>query len=220
MVTSPLSDTVDSSVRPELSLVDPQPVAGPAGEDTAKAEAAVADLLSALGRDVRSEHLAQTPRRVVAALKELLTPQRFTLTTFPNDSDYAGLVLVRDIPFHSLCEHHLLPFRGRAHVGYLPGDRLVGLSKLARVVDLFARDLQVQERLTTQIADYLDAKLVARGVGVMIEAEHLCMSIRGAHATGALTTTHAYTGEFLHDLQRQRDFAAEVRGHKNAAANT
>ncbi|HEY9477306.1 MAG TPA: GTP cyclohydrolase I FolE [Microbacteriaceae bacterium] len=158
------------------------------------AEAAVADLLTALGRDVTSEHLADTPRRVVASFLELLTPQEFTMTTFPNDENYSDLVLVGDIPFHSLCEHHLLPFRGVAHVGYVPGERLVGLSKLARVVELFARDLQVQERLTKQIADYLQEKLNPVGVGVVLEAEHLCMSMRGVQAAGARTTTSAFLG--------------------------
>jgi GTP cyclohydrolase I len=163
------------------------------------AEAAVADLLVALGRDVTSEHLADTPRRVAASLLELLTPRDFAMTTFPNDEGYEELVLVRDIPFHSLCEHHLLPFRGVAHIGYLPGERLVGLSKLARVVELFSRDLQVQERLTRQIAGYLDEQLAPRGVGVVVEAEHLCMTMRGAQAAGARTTTSAFLGELAED---------------------
>jgi GTP cyclohydrolase I len=163
------------------------------------AEAAVADLLVALGRDVTSEHLADTPRRVAASLLELLTPRDFAMTTFPNDEGYEELVLVRDIPFHSLCEHHLLPFRGVAHIGYLPGERLVGLSKLARVVELFSRDLQVQERLTKQIAGYLDEQLAPRGVGVVVEAEHLCMTMRGAQAAGARTTTSAFLGELAED---------------------
>jgi GTP cyclohydrolase I len=110
--------------------------------DHADAETAVADLLTALGRDVTNVHLTETPRRVADALIELLTPRDFAMTTFPNEEGYEELVLVRDIPFHSLCEHHLLPFRGVAHVGYLPGERLVGISKLARVVEHFARDLR------------------------------------------------------------------------------
>lgn len=160
-----------------------------------RAEAAVAELLTALGRNTATEHLADTPRRVAASLIELLTPQPFEFTTFPNEEDYDQPVLVRDIPFSSLCEHHLLPFRGVAHVGYLPGKRLVGLSKLARVVEQFARDLQVQERLTKQIADYLDKQLAPRGVSVVIEAEHTCMTMRGVQATGSLTITKAFTGE-------------------------
>lgn len=171
-----------------------------------RAEAAVADLLSALGRDTTSEHLADTPRRVAASLLELLTPRDFAMTTFPNDEGYEELVLVRDIPFHSLCEHHLLPFRGVAHIGYVPGDRLVGLSKLARVVELFSRDLQVQERLTKQIADYLDEHLAPRGVGVVLEAEHLCMTLRGAQAAGSMTTTSAFAGVLAKDNAMRRQF--------------
>ncbi|HEU0040984.1 MAG TPA: GTP cyclohydrolase I, partial [Jiangellaceae bacterium] len=119
--------------------------------DLAGARRAVADLLVALGRDPSDPHLVDTPRRVAESYVEMLTPNDFELTTFPNDEGYDELVLARDIPVHSLCEHHLLPFHGVAHVGYLPGERILGLSKLARVVDLFARDLQVQERLTQQI---------------------------------------------------------------------
>jgi GTP cyclohydrolase IA len=187
-----------STVLDSLSGVQDLPrltVLDRAREDPrALAEAAVADLLTALGRDVTSEHLADTPRRVAASFLELLTPREFTMTTFPNDEGYSDLVLVKDIPFHSLCEHHLLPFRGVAHVGYVPGERLVGLSKLARVVELFARDLQVQERLTKQIADYLQEKLNPIGVGVVLEAEHLCMSMRGVQAAGARTTTTSFLG--------------------------
>ena len=126
-----------------------------------------------------TEHLRDTPRRVAAACAELLTPRPFNLTTFANDEDYDELVLARDLPFHSLCQHHMLPFKGVAHVGYLPGDRILRLSKLARVVELFARGLQVQERMTKQIADWLLEHLAPKGVGVVLEAEHLCMSMRG-----------------------------------------
>lgn len=171
-----------------------------------RAEAAVADLLTALGRDVTSEHLADTPRRVAASLLELLAPRDFRMTTFPNEEGYEELVLVRDIPFHSLCEHHLLPFRGVAHVGYVPRERLVGLSKLARVVELFSRDLQVQERLTKQIADHLDEQLTPRGIGVVLEAEHLCMTLRGVQAAGAMTTTSTFTGVLAEDTAMRRQF--------------
>lgn len=174
--------------------------------DLVRAEAAVAELLSALGRDTAGEHLADTPRRVAASLMEMLTPRDFTMTTFPNDERYEELVLVRDIPFHSLCEHHLLPFRGVAHVGYVPGERLVGLSKLARVVELFARDLQVQERLTQQISAYLTVNLAPRGVGVVLEAEHLCMTMRGAQAAGSMTTTTAFTGVLATENAMRRQF--------------
>lgn len=167
--------------------------------DTDRAASAVAELLLAFGRDLDDEHLADTPRRVVSALVEMLEPKPFTMTTFPNDEDYHDLVLVRDIPFSSLCRHHLLPFRGVAHVGYLPGERIVGLSKLARVVDWFARDLQVQERLTLQVADHLDATLAPRGVGVVMSAEHLCMAARGIRAQGSSTVTTAFTGAIADD---------------------
>lgn len=178
-----------------------------------KAEAAVADLLKALGRDITSDHLADTPRRVAASLMEMLTPREFTMTTFPNDEGYEGLVLVRDIPFHSLCEHHLLPFRGVAHVGYVPGDRLLGISKLARVLEKFSRDLQVQERLTRQVADYLQEQLNARGVGVVIEAEHMCMSLRGVQAAGATTVTSTFLGALADDAALREQFRMPVAAH-------
>lgn len=197
--------------RPSLSLVEAGIAEsglteGDRATDVVRAEAAVAELLTALGRDVTSEHLADTPRRVAASLLEMLTPRDFTMTTFPNDERYEELVLVRDIPFHSLCEHHMLPFRGVAHVGYVPGDRLVGLSKLARVVELFARDLQVQERLTQQVSSYLTEQLAPRGVGVVLEAEHLCMTMRGVQSAGAMTTTTAFTGILANDNAMRRQF--------------
>jgi GTP cyclohydrolase I len=174
--------------------------------DLPAAERAVADLLRALRRDPSSPHLRDTPRRVAAAFAELLTPEPFAVTTFPNDEGYDELVLARAIPFTSLCEHHLLSFTGVAHVGYLPGDRIVGLSKLARVVRHFARDLQVQERLTTQIADYLESALAPKGVGVVLEAEHLCMSIRGVQAPGATTVTSRLTGTLRDDVRSRQEF--------------
>ncbi|MEO7018149.1 MAG: GTP cyclohydrolase I [Leifsonia sp.] len=162
--------------------------------DARRAHAAVHELLAALGRDLDDPNLADTPRRVTSSFHELLHREPLRMTTFPNDSGYDDLVLVRDIPFTSLCAHHLLPFRGLAHVGYLPADRLLGLSKLARVVEYFSRDLQLQERLTMQIAERLDEELAPRGVGVVLEAEHLCMSIRGVQAEGARTRTSRFTG--------------------------
>ena len=138
--------------------------------------------------------------------EELLTPEPFDATTFPNDGGYDELVVARDIPFHSLCEHHLLPFHGVAHVGYLPGERIIGLSKLARVVDLFARDLQVQERLTEQIAGWLDAHLRAKGLGVVLEAEHLCMTLRGVQKPGARTVTSALRGTVRDDPRTRQEF--------------
>jgi len=176
--------------------------------DLDAAERAVTDLLVALGHDPVSEHLADTPRRVARSYAELLTPRDFDLTTFPNDEGYDELVLARAIPFQSLCEHHLLPFAGIAHVGYLPGERLLGLSKLARVVELFARDLQVQERLTKQVADWLQEHLAPKGVGVVLEAEHQCMALRGVRTTGTKALTSALHGLLRHDARSRQEFFA------------
>jgi GTP cyclohydrolase I len=182
-----------------------------AAVDPVATERAVADLLRALGKDPEGPHLAETPRRVAAAYAELLTAGQFDLTTFPNDEGYNELVLATDIPVQSLCEHHLLPFSGVAHIGYLPGDRILGLSKFARVLDLFARDLQVQERLTQQVADWLQENLSPRGLGVVIEAEHLCMSLRGVRAGGARTITSALHGVLREDARSRHEFFALCR---------
>jgi GTP cyclohydrolase IA len=176
--------------------------------DLDAAAQAVTDLLVALGHDPATEDLAETPQRVARAYAELLAPPTFDPTSFPNDEGYDQLVLARDIPFHSLCQHHLLPFHGVAHVGYLPGGRILGLSKLARVVELFARRLQVQERLTQQVADWLDQQLAPRGVGVVLEAEHLCMSQRGVRAQGARTVTSALRGQLRDDARTRQEFFA------------
>jgi GTP cyclohydrolase I len=190
-------------MNPSLHAVEALP-----GLDHAAIERAARDLLVALGADLDDESLGETPRRMAAAYAELLTPEPFEATTFPNDGAYDELVVVRDIPFHSLCEHHLLPFVGVAHVGYIPGERIVGLSKLARVVDLYARRLQVQERLTTQVARWLCDTLEPRGVGVVIEAEHLCMSLRGVQKPGAQTITSALHGTVRDDPRTRQEFLA------------
>jgi GTP cyclohydrolase IA len=169
---------------------------------------AVGDVLRALGADVGADGLRETPRRVAEAYAELLTPPAFRATTFPNEDGYEGLIVAQAIPFHSLCMHHLLPFRGLAHVGYLPGERILGLSKLARVVERFARDLQIQERLTVQIADWLQAELRPAGVGVVLEAEHMCMSLRGVQQPGARTVTSALRGAIRDDHQTRQEFLA------------
>src|SRR5688572_5298695 len=176
--------------------------------DLDAAARAAHDLLLALGIDVDAEGLRDTPRRVAAAYAELLTPKPFSATTFPNDGGYDELVVARGIPFHSLCEHHMLPFVGVAHVAYLPGERILGLSKLARVVDWFARSLQVQERLTTQIAGWLQQELQPKGVGVVLEAEHLCMSLRGVQKQGATTVTSALHGLVRDDARTRQEFLA------------
>jgi GTP cyclohydrolase I len=180
--------------------------------DVAGAEDAIRSLLVALGQDPGADHLRDTPRRVAAAYAEMLSPDAFEFTTFANDEEYDQLVLARDIPFRSLCEHHMLPFHGVAHVGYLPAGRLAGLSKLARVVEQFARGLQVQERLTQQIADSLDTHLNPKGVGVVIEAEHQCMTLRGVRAHGSRTLTSALHGQLRADAAARQEFFALARG--------
>jgi GTP cyclohydrolase I len=199
-----VSSPTDLVVRPLHLLTDEQP----SGVDLRAAESAASDLLRALGADLADESLAGTPARVARMYAELLTPKPFTATTFPNDGGYDELVVARDIPFHSLCEHHLLPFIGVAHVAYLPGERIVGLSKLARGVETFSRALQVQERLTTQIADWLERELAPKGVGVVLEAEHLCMSLRGIQKPGATTVTSALHGLVRDDPRTRQEFLA------------
>jgi GTP cyclohydrolase I len=208
-------------VRPTDTLPDDLPddpgpyrlrVTHPAPEvDLDAARHAAAALLTALGLRVHSPDLAETPRRLVDAYAELLTVPDFDLTTFENGSGYDELVLVRDIPVRSLCEHHLLPFTGVAHVGYLPGKRILGLSKLARAVEFFARRTQTQERLTGQVADHLHSRLEPRGVGVVVEAEHSCMSLRGARATGASTVTTAVRGLLRDDPASRAEFLSLTR---------
>ena len=193
-------------VRALELLPDPEPVDRVI--DVAAAEHAASDFLVALGADINDEHLADTPGRMARAYAELLTPKRFVPTSFPNEDGYDELILVRSIPFHSLCTHHLLPFRGVAHVGYVPGERIVGLSKLARVVEMFARDLQVQERLTAQIADWLQHELDPKGVGVVLEAEHMCMALRGVQTFGAKTVTSALHGLVRNDPRTRQEFLA------------
>lgn len=190
---------------PHIAVVPPH-------EDPERARRAVAELLDALGVDHGSPELADTPRRVADAFRELLTPEPFRFTTFENADGYDELVLVRDIPFVSLCAHHLLPFVGHAHVGYIPGDRIVGLSKLARVVRHFSRSLQVQERLTKQVADLLLSELSPRGVGVVIEAEHQCMTIRGVQAPGTRTTTSTMHGLLRDNLASREEFLSLCAG--------
>ncbi|WP_460570466.1 GTP cyclohydrolase I FolE [Humibacter soli] len=174
--------------------------------DLARAENAAREFLQALGVSLESEHLRATPGRMARAWAELFTPRPFDLTTFPNDEGYDELVLVRDVPVRSVCEHHLLPFTGRACVAYLPGERIVGLSKLARVVEHFACRPQTQERLTQQVARWLDEHLHPRAVGVVISAEHTCMTLRGAQATGTSTVTSALLGRLRDDPRSRQEF--------------
>jgi GTP cyclohydrolase I len=179
--------------------------------DQAAAAVAVRALLEALGQDPDAGALIDTPRRVAKAYAELLEPRAFDMTTFENDESYDELVVARDIPFSSLCEHHLLPFIGVAHVAYSPGERILGLSKLARVVETFSRRLQVQERLTKQVANWLDDQLHPRGVGVVLEAEHMCMAIRGVKAPGVRTITSSLRGTLRDDPRTRAEFLALTR---------
>jgi GTP cyclohydrolase IA len=177
--------------------------------DLDAAEKAARELLRAIGADLDYPGLTDTPRRVAASLAELVTPAEFTATLFRNEG-YDELVLVRDISFQSLCMHHLLPFHGVAHVAYLPGECIIGLSKLARVVEAFARDLQLQERMTVQIADWLEQELAPRGVGVVLSAEHMCMTIRGVRKPGTRTVTSALRGTLRDDARTRQEFFSLV----------
>jgi GTP cyclohydrolase IA len=183
----------------------------PAPLDLDRAERAATEMLAALGLPIDSEDMFETPRRLVHAYAEMLTVPEFDSTTFDNAAGYDELVLVSDIPVRSLCEHHLLPFTGVAHVGYLPSERILGLSKFARSVEFFARRAQTQERLTTEIAQHLQERLEPLGVGVVIEADHTCMSLRGARAQGARTVTAALLGRLRDDPKTRAEFLSLTR---------
>ena len=208
-----MSDRPSSNGSHEFRLEgSPTRVLDPSNVDYDRALAAAKELLEALGADVENGPLAETPRRMLESYIEQLTPQPFHATTFPNDGNYDELVVAREINFHSLCEHPLLPFVGVAHVAYLPDDQIVGLSKLARVVEYYARALQVQERLTTQIADWLERELQPKGVGVVIEAEHMCMTLRGVQKPGTKTVTSALHGLVRDDPRTRAEFLTLVKG--------
>src|SRR3954470_8879544 len=179
--------------------------------DLVAAELAAADLLHALGIETDTESLRGTPGRIARAYAELFSAKEFDLTTFPNDEGYDELVIARSIPLRAVCEHHLLPFVGVAHLGYLPGERILGLSKLARVVAHFAARPQVQERLTKQIAGWLQDNLSPAGVGVVIEAEHTCMTLRGVQAVGSTTVTSTLLGTVRDDPRSRQEFFALTR---------
>src|SRR5215213_8427266 len=172
----------------EMRVVGPRP-------ELRRAEEAAAAFLTALGVELDDDSLRRSPSRMARAYAELFAPHPFELTTFDNDEGFDGLVQARSIPLRSICEHHFMPFAGVAHVGYIPGRRIVGLSKLARVVEHFASRPQVQERLTTQVVDFLDQFLGPAGVGVVISAEHTCMTLRGVTARGSDTVTSLFRGQ-------------------------
>jgi len=188
-------------------------VAGSTGKvDIAKAVEAATAFLDALGLNLTLQALRDTPTRMARAYAELLTPQLFPVTTFERPSGFDGLVIVRHIRFVSLCEHHALPFIGTAAVGYVPSERIVGLSKLARAVDMLSRGPQVQERITARIAEWVQYQLRPEGVGVRIEAEHLCMSLRGVRTNGARTVTSVLTGSVRDIKAIRQEWMAETSG--------
>lgn len=193
--------------RPHRIPGEPVAVGAQPGEPDLEAAAVAARaFLEALGVDLGAPGLDRTPHRMARAYAEMFRPRPFEMTTFANDEAYDEMVVARDIPFTSVCEHHLLPFTGTATVGYLPADRILGLSKLARVVELFAKRPQVQERMTQQIARYLDERLLARGVGVVLSAEHTCMTVRGVQAKGSSTITSALLGRLREDARTRAEF--------------
>jgi GTP cyclohydrolase I len=181
-----------------------------------EAEAAVRTLIAWAGDDPDREGLIETPERVTRAYGELFAGYdqdvAETLSkTFRDVGGYDEIVLVKDIPFHSHCEHHMVPFTGKAHIAYLPNEEVIGLSKLARLVEVFARRLQTQENLTAQIIDSINEHLGPRGAAVMLEAEHMCMTMRGVRAHGAFTVTHRFSGVFAEDRLEQDRFYAMIR---------
>jgi GTP cyclohydrolase I len=198
----------------EIARAPASSVPRPSRED---AEAAVRTLIAFAGDDPNREGLLDTPKRVVSAYDEIYggyreSPADVLDRTFTETGGYDDLVLVRDIPFHSHCEHHMMPFYGKAHVAYLPVERVVGLSKIPRLIDVFARRMQTQEHLTSQIVTAIEEILKPRGVAVMLEAEHMCMSVRGVEKPGSNTITTQFTGLFRNDPAEQVRFITLVRG--------
>jgi GTP cyclohydrolase I len=201
----------------DIKRLTPKPEIAAVERPTREAvEAAVRTLIAWTGDDPNREGLVNTPRRVARTLEELYSgyghdPAEILGTTFKDIGGFEDMVLVRNIPFYSHCEHHMVPFMGTANIAYYPVDGAVGLSKLARLVDLYARRLQTQETLTAEIADALGRYLGARGVAVMLEAEHLCMSMRGVHKAGASTMTSRFTGVFKDDPAEREKFLNLIR---------
>ena len=206
---SVLEAATDQLPTPQLALVRGSAHPSASVKLGAATDAARA-FLEALGVDCDTVSTVDSPRRMAQAYAEMLMARPFEPTSFRNDEGYDELVVVSDIPFHSVCEHHFLPFSGAAHIGYLPGERILGLSKFARVVELFSRRPQVQERLTKQVSEWLERELSARGVGVVLEAEHSCMSLRGVMAAGARTRTAALTGELRDNPATRAEFLAAL----------
>jgi len=190
--------------------------ATPATFDVAAAERHVRDLLYAIGEDPDRDGLRDTPRRMAAMYQELfdgLLQDPVAVLSVAFEEAHDEMVILRNIPFYSMCEHHFMPFHGEAHVGYLPDGRIVGLSKIARALEIFARRPQVQERLTTQLAECIEEVLEARGVGVVIEAEHTCMTARGVRKPGSKMVTSAMRGQFRSDVNTRQEFLGLIRAH-------
>ncbi len=198
-----LADEAELALSPELAVAKDA-----VGVDLPAAERAAAQFLAALGVRLDREGLSETPARMARAYAELFAPEPLRLTTFPNAEGYSELVIARRIPFRTVCEHHLLPFSGVAHVGYLPGERILGLSKLARLVEYFAARPQTQERLTKQVADSLFECVSPVGAGAILEAEHTCMTLRGVRAVGSMTVTSTLLGSLREDPQARSEFFA------------
>lgn len=214
---SPDAETILDASVDKLTPFQPAARPAPARPSRAEAEAAVRTLIAWAGDDATREGLRETPERVVRAYEEFFAgyredPAGYLDRTFAEVGGYDDMVLVRDIPFASHCEHHMVPFVGKAHVAYFPTDRVVGLSKIGRVVDVFAKRLQTQENLSSQIIAAIDEHLRPRGVAVMIEAEHQCMTMRGVQKVGASTVTAQFTGVFRDDPAEQARFLMMMRG--------
>jgi GTP cyclohydrolase I len=209
-IKKPAVPSLPAELRAGPELVVPRP-------SRSEAEQAVRTLLAYVGDNPDREGLLETPKRVISAYEELYSgyredPVEVLDRTFAEMGTYDDLVLVRNIPFHSHCEHHMMPFYGHAHVAYMPVERVVGLSKLARLIDVYARRLQTQEHLTSQVVTAIDEVLKPRGVAVMVEAEHTCMSLRGVEKQGSSTVTTQFTGLFRDDPTRQVRFITLVKG--------
>lgn len=204
------SPAADTSPPTDLAAVGTS--GHPDRPDLVRAERAAADFLAALGIPLDAEATARTPYRMTRAFAEVLTPRAFRPTTFANIPEHHGIVIGRGLPLRTLCEHHMLPFLGTVDLGYVPDERVLGLSKLARAVEHVAARPQVQERLTEELADWLERHLRPRAVAVVVRAEHTCMTMRGVRARGADTRTSTYRGQLSTDPELRREFLASLGG--------